>query len=76
MIKLEDYDYNLPKERIAQHPEQRRDHSKLLVMIKNQIRYKQFFQIIDEIENGDVIVVNNSKVIASTLKEKRKLEGK
>ncbi|NVM28083.1 MAG: tRNA preQ1(34) S-adenosylmethionine ribosyltransferase-isomerase QueA [Candidatus Helarchaeota archaeon] len=76
MIKLEDYDYILPKEKIAQHPAQKRDRSKLLVIIHNQIKHKHFYQIGDEIEKGDVIVVNNTKVISSILKGQKETGGK
>ncbi|NVM53112.1 MAG: tRNA preQ1(34) S-adenosylmethionine ribosyltransferase-isomerase QueA [Candidatus Helarchaeota archaeon] len=76
MINLEDYNYFLPKEKIAQDPEKKRDHSKLLVMNKNQIKHRLFYQIIEEIEKGDVIVVNNSKVITSILKGRKETGGK
>ncbi|MFX1296556.1 MAG: tRNA preQ1(34) S-adenosylmethionine ribosyltransferase-isomerase QueA [Promethearchaeota archaeon] len=76
MINLEDYDYFLLKEKIAQHPENKRDWSKLMVITKNQIQHKKFYQITDEIEDGDVIVVNNSKVIAVNLKGKKKSGGR
>jgi S-adenosylmethionine:tRNA ribosyltransferase-isomerase len=76
MIKLNDYDYFLPKEKIAQYPEKKRDHSKLMILTKNQIQHIFFYQLIDEIKSGDVFVVNNSKVIASNLKGKKETGGK
>jgi len=76
MMNLEDYDYNLPKEKIAQYPEQRREYSKLMIIEKNSIKHKIFYKIVDEINEGDVIVVNNSKVVASNLKGQKETGGK
>ena len=76
MINLDDYDYDLPKKTIAQHPAQKRDQSRLLVMIQNIIKHRHFYQIIDEIEKGDVIIVNNTKVVSSILKGKKETGGK
>ncbi len=76
MINLDAYDYNLPKAMIAQYPEERRDFSKLMILNKNQIKHKRFYQIISEIKAGDVIVRNNSKVIASNLKGQKQTGGK
>ena len=76
MNNLADYNYILPKDRIAQKPAEKRDHSRLLVLENKNIKHRQFYQIIDEIEEGDVFVVNNSKVIASTLKGKKETGGK
>ncbi|MFX1297538.1 MAG: tRNA preQ1(34) S-adenosylmethionine ribosyltransferase-isomerase QueA, partial [Promethearchaeota archaeon] len=76
MINLEDYNYNLPKDKIAQYPEKRRDNSKLMVINGSKIKHKQFYQIITEIEAGDVFVVNNSKVVAANLEGRKGTGGK
>ena len=64
-MKLEEFDYYLPEELIAQHPVDKRDESRLLVLHKNsgEIEHKHFFDIIDYLHEGDVLVRNNSKVI-------------
>lgn len=68
-MKLNDFDYYLPEELIAQHPSDKRDESRLLVLHKNtgEIEHKYFFNIIDYLHPGDVLVRNNSKVIPARL---------
>lgn len=67
--KLEDYNYNLPERYIAQKPVYPRDHSKLMVVKEssNEFIHKKFFNITDFLSEGDVLVVNNSKVIPARL---------
>ncbi|NRB10116.1 MAG: tRNA preQ1(34) S-adenosylmethionine ribosyltransferase-isomerase QueA [Rickettsiaceae bacterium] len=72
-MKLSDFDFDLPKELIAQYPTQKRDHSNLLIpVIDNNgkiISYKRekFFALIDELKEGDLMVFNDSKVINAKL---------
>ena len=68
-MKLSDFDYYLPEELIAQHPTDKRDESRLLVLHKNtgEIEHKHFYDIIDYLKPGDVLVRNNSKVIPARL---------
>lgn len=68
-MKLNDFDYYLPEELIAQHPMDKRDESRLLVLHKNtgEIEHKHFYDIIDYLHSGDVLVRNNSKVIPARL---------
>ena len=68
-MKLEDFDYDLPEELIAQHPADKRDNSRLLVLHKQTgvIEHKHFYDIIDYLKPGDVLVRNNSKVIPARL---------
>lgn len=68
-MKLEEFDYYLPEELIAQHPVDKRDESRLLVLHKKsgEIEHKHFFDIIDYLHEGDVLVRNNSKVIPARL---------
>lgn len=63
------YDYNLPEELIAQHPVEPRDSSKMLVFHRetNTIEHKHFYDVIDYLKSGDVLVVNNSKVLPARL---------
>lgn len=63
------YYYDLPEELIAQTPIEPRDHSRLLHFNKStgQIQHKHFFDIVDMLHDGDVLVVNNSKVLPARL---------
>ncbi len=65
-MKLSDFDYNLPKEFIAQKPVSPRDSSKLMV-INSKIKHKKFYDILDYLEKGDVLVINETKVIPAKL---------
>lgn len=68
-MKLSDFDYELPEELIAQHPTSKRDESRLLVLHKNtgEIEHRHFYDIIDYLHEGDVLVRNNSRVIPARL---------
>ena len=65
-----DFDYNLPEEAIAQEPAWPRDSSRLMIVDKNikKIEHKHFFDIIDYLGKGDLLVWNNSKVFNARLK--------
>ncbi|MBC2855942.1 MAG: tRNA preQ1(34) S-adenosylmethionine ribosyltransferase-isomerase QueA [Cetobacterium sp.] len=67
--KLNDYDYHLPDELIGQKPREPRDHSKLMVINKEtqKIEDKHFYDIIDYLNPGDVLVRNSTKVIPARL---------
>lgn len=64
-----DFDYVLPPERIAQAPIEPRDHSKLMVIDRanKKITHQQFFEAIDYLQPGDLLVWNNSKVFKARL---------
>ena len=68
-MELSQFDFNLPEELIAQHPSDIRDKSRLLVLHKNtgEIEHRHFYDIIDYLKAGDVLVRNNSKVIPARL---------
>ena len=68
-MELSQFDFNLPEELIAQHPSDNRDESRLLVLHKNtgEIEHRHFYNIIDYLKPGDVLVRNNSKVIPARL---------
>lgn len=68
-MNINDFDFDLKEELIAQSPEQKRDHSRLMVLNKKTetIEYRHFYQIIDYLKKGDVLVRNNSKVIPARL---------
>jgi S-adenosylmethionine:tRNA ribosyltransferase-isomerase len=65
-MKLEDFNYNLPKEFIAQKPFSPRDSSKLMV-INSKIEHKRFHNLIDYLKKDDVLVINETKVIPAKL---------
>lgn len=66
---LKDFDYELPKELIAQVPSQRRELSKMMVLDKlsKNIEDKHFFDLIDYLDENDLLVLNNTKVIPARL---------
>ena len=72
-MKLEEFDYYLPEELIAQVPIEKRDESRLLVVDKKEktIEHKVFKNIIDYLEPGDCLVRNNTKVIPARLYGKK-----
>lgn len=76
-MKLSDFDFYLPEELIAQHPTDKRDESKLLILHKStgEIEHKHFYDIIDYLNPGDVLVRNNSKVIPARLYGTKKDTG-
>ena len=76
-MKLSDFDYNLPKELIAQSPMKPRDHSRLLILDKKKgaIEHKNFFNILDYLKKGDIVVLNNSKVFPARLIGKKIVTG-
>ena len=78
MLKLSDFDYNLPKELIAQYPLEKRDRSQLLVVSRkdNALNHKSFTDILDYLHPGDCLVLNDTKVLACRLKGKRVSAGK
>jgi len=69
MLKLSDFDYNLPQELIAQNPVERRDTSRLMVLDKNtgRIEHKVFHEIIQYLKPEDLLVLNDTKVIPARL---------
>jgi S-adenosylmethionine:tRNA ribosyltransferase-isomerase len=72
-MKTSDFDYHLPSELIAQTPIEIRDQSRLLVLNKQDgsVEHRKFNDIIEYLNNGDVLVFNNSRVIPARLKGKR-----
>ena len=68
-MKVEDFDFDLPEELIAQTPLEKRDASRLMVLdVPNQeFKHRQFTDIIDELEPGDTLVLNNTKVMPARL---------
>lgn len=61
--------YDLPEERIAQTPVEPRDHSRLMVLHRDtdQIEHRHFYDVIDYLNPGDVLVINETRVIPARL---------
>ena len=68
-MKLSDFDYYLPEELIAQMPIDERDKSRLMILDRKtgKIEHKHFYDIFDELNKGDVLVLNDTKVIPARL---------
>lgn len=68
-MTIDEFDYILPEELIAQVPLKERDHSRLLVVHKNSdsLEHKHFYDIVDFLDPGDLLVVNDSKVIPARI---------
>jgi S-adenosylmethionine:tRNA ribosyltransferase-isomerase len=68
-VRTADFDFELPPELIAQHPSARRDQSRLLVLRRHQnlITHHRFQEFPDFLQPGDVLVLNNSRVIPARL---------
>lgn len=66
---IETYDYDLDESLIAQTPIKERDHSKLLIVNRKDGNYKDevFYNIINYLHKGDVLVLNNTKVLPSRI---------
>lgn len=68
-MRISDFDYYLPEELIAQYPSQKRDESRLLAVHRDSgaVEHKTFYDVIDYLEPGDCLVMNDSKVIPARL---------
>ena len=68
-MKVEDFNYELPEELIAQEPVEPRDSSRLLLLDRTAktIRHKRFSQLPDELVSGDTLVINDTKVIPARI---------
>lgn len=75
-LETKDFYYDLPSELIAQTPIYPRDHSRLMVLNKNgEIENKHFYDIIDYLNPGDVLVINDSRVIPARIYGTKVREG-
>ena len=72
--KTSDFDYNLPKELIAQNPLEKRESCKMMVLDKKTKTYqsKRFYDILDYLKKGDILVLNDTKVYPARVIAKRK----
>ncbi|HBM81276.1 MAG: tRNA preQ1(34) S-adenosylmethionine ribosyltransferase-isomerase QueA [Clostridiales bacterium] len=76
-MKLEEFDYNLPEELIAQEPLKQRDQSRLMILHKDtgKIEHRIFKDIIDYLNPGDCLVLNNTRVMPARLYGRREDTG-
>ena len=72
-LTLDDFDYEMPAELIAQEPAKERSSSRLMVLNKNEqrIEHKNFADILGYLRSGDVLVLNDTKVIPARVITKR-----
>ena len=68
-MNINEFDYNLPQELIAQTPLSKRDESKLMILdkVNGNIKHESFKNIIDYLDENDVLVLNNTKVIPARI---------
>lgn len=76
-MRVDDFDYHLPEELIAQEPLPERDSSRLMVVHRQSglIEHRQFRQIVDYLRPGDVLVLNETRVLPARLLGKREDTG-
>lgn len=61
-MNTSNFNYDLPRELIAQRPAEPRTHSKLMILKDDTIEHKKFYEIIDQFQKGDVLVLNETQV--------------
>lgn len=68
-MNIEDFDYNLPPELIAQHPLSKRDSCRLMVLNRKTktVEHRHFYDVLDFFERGDCLVLNDSRVIPARI---------
>ena len=68
-MNINEFDYELPKELIAQTPLEKRDDSRLLIMDKKtgELKHEVFYNVINYLQKGDVLVLNDTKVIPARI---------
>ncbi|MHC1725228.1 MAG: tRNA preQ1(34) S-adenosylmethionine ribosyltransferase-isomerase QueA [Syntrophobacteraceae bacterium] len=78
LFRLDDYDYDLPPELIAQFPVPGRDQSRLLVLnrLRNTLEHSRFGRIAEYLNRGDLLVVNDTRVVPARLIGHKKSGGR
>jgi len=76
-MKTSDFDYSLPPELIAQTPIEPRHQARLMVLDRRDgsLKHQRFFEIVDYLQTGDVLVFNNSRVIPARLSGRKADSG-
>jgi len=75
MYSLKRYDFQLPEELIAQEPVERRDHARLMVL-RDKIEHRFFYELPEYLEKGDVLILNDTRVIKARVKGQKRTGGK
>jgi S-adenosylmethionine:tRNA ribosyltransferase-isomerase len=77
MVSLSEFDYPLPEELIAQQPVEPRDASRLLVLHRQtgSLEHRTFSQVVDYLRPGDVLVINDTRVIPARLRGEKEGTG-
>ncbi len=75
MYSLEKYNFELPKELIAQEPVEPRDHARLMVL-REKIEHRFFYELPEYMEKGDVLILNDTRVIRARVKGNKTTGGK
>ncbi|WP_040197633.1 tRNA preQ1(34) S-adenosylmethionine ribosyltransferase-isomerase QueA [Candidatus Soleaferrea massiliensis] len=72
-MNTSDFNYDLPEELIAQTPIEPRDHSRLMVLDKQTgaVRHKHFYDIVDHLNEGDLLILNDSRVLPARIYGKK-----
>ena len=78
LMRLSDFDYSLPEELVAQEPLSERDQSRLLVVDRaaGRIEHRKFFEIVDYLRDDDLLVLNDTRVVAARLPGRKQTGGK
>ncbi len=68
-MHIQEFDYELPEDLIAQRPSEKRENSKMMVLDRknHQIQHKNFFNIVDYLDKNCVLILNNTKVMPARL---------
>ncbi|MFA6431130.1 MAG: S-adenosylmethionine:tRNA ribosyltransferase-isomerase, partial [Candidatus Margulisiibacteriota bacterium] len=76
-MKTSDFDFIVPPELIAHEPASKRDHSRLMVLDRDEqsISHKNFYDIVDYLLPGDLLVLNDTKVMPSNIVGKKEESG-
>ncbi|HEY91683.1 MAG TPA: tRNA preQ1(34) S-adenosylmethionine ribosyltransferase-isomerase QueA [Dehalococcoidia bacterium] len=76
-MKTSDFEYVLPQELIAQTPIADREQSRLMIMDRNDgsLQHRKFFEVTDFLHDGDVLVINDSRVIPARVRGRRAATG-
>lgn len=78
MYHIEDYAFDLPEHLIAQKPMDRRDRSRLMVLDRNNgaIAHHRFYELVDFLNAGDLLVINDTRVVPARLRGRKETGGK
>jgi S-adenosylmethionine:tRNA ribosyltransferase-isomerase len=66
-MKLSHFQFDLPKELLAEYPSENRDEARLMVIDRKKTEHKTFKDVIDYFDDGDVLILNNTKVFPARL---------